>query len=201
MRRRLAILVLLLLPVGGWAQEGYFPEGVFDDPGQASSWYPYELRVLGEPSLYDLSANPSNQSYRFLWLRTFDPPVAVRLDVNADGTGTVVTKIGDGKAGYPTTIKKVVEIDRHDLTREQVQAFAALVDKDRFWWLESDEPAPAGKARNDGSEWVIEAVRNGSYNVVARWSPGSNSSEGSKAVLEIGKMAIDLAQLKVAKVY
>jgi hypothetical protein len=202
MRRRLAILVLLIVPVGVWAQvqerAGYFPEGVFDDPGQGSSWYPYELRVLGEPSLYDLSANPSNESYRFLWLRTFDPPVAIRLDVNADGTGTVMTKIADGEAGYPTTITKVAEVDRHVLTREQVQAFAALVDKDGFWSLATDEPSATDKARTDGSEWILEAARGGSYNVVARWSPANNSSEGSKAILEIGKMAIDLAQLKVA---
>lgn len=197
MRRRMVTLAVLgFVAVGVWAQAGYFPEGVFDDPDQASSWYPYELRVLGEPSLYELGANPSTECYRLLWLRTFDAPVAIRLDVNADSTGTVTTKIGDGEAGFPTTTKKTVEIDKHLLTRDQVQAFEAQVDKTGLWRMATDED-PAD-VKNDGSEWVIEAARGGDYNVVARWSPMSNASEGSKAVLEIGKMAMDLAQLKVA---
>jgi hypothetical protein len=202
MRNRLAILLLLLVPAALCAQSaqaGYFPEGVFDDPGGVSSWYAYELRVLGEPSLFDLAENPSAESYRFLWLRSFDAPVTVRLDVNADGTGAVTAKIGDGPAGYSSTTK-VVEIDRRVLTRDQVQAFAAQVDKLDFWSLATDEDPPKGMVRVDGSEWIIEAVRGGEYQVVARWSPDGNPSPGSKAVLEIGRtLAIDLAQLKIAR--
>lgn len=200
MRNRLAILLLLLLPAGTCAQSaqaGYFPEGVFDDPGGVSGWYPLELRVLGEPSLYDLAENPSAESYRFLWLRTSDAPVAVRLDVNADGTGTVMAKVGDGQAGSPYTTKKVVEIDRQVLTRGEVQGFTGLVDKAGFWSMATDEdPKHVGL---DGSEWIVEAARGGNYQVVARWTPGRNSSPGSKAVLEIGRSLVDLAQLKIAK--
>lgn len=198
MRYRLAILMLCLAPMGLLAQAGYFPEGVFDDPGGVGSWYPYELRVLGEPSLFDAAGGAPAESYRFLWLRLSDAPVAVRLDVNADGTGTVTAKIGDGQAGYPYTTRKVVEIDRQVLTREQVQAFAARVDKLDFWSMATDEDE--GSVANGGSEWIIEAARGEEYQVVARSSPGVNQSPGSKAVLEIGKtLAIDLAQLKIAK--
>jgi hypothetical protein len=124
----------------------------------------------------------------------------VRLDVNADGTGTVMTKIGDGQAGTPYTTKKVVEIDRRVLTRDEVRAFAARVDKLGFWALATDEDPPKGVVRADGSEWIIEAARGGEYQVVARWSPDGNPSPGSKAVLEIGRtLAIDLAQLKIVK--
>jgi hypothetical protein len=207
MRNRLAILLLCLAPValcaqsGQSAEAGYFPEGVFDDPGGVSSWYPYELRVMGEPSLFDLAENPSAESYRFLWLRASDAPVVVRLDVNADGTGTVMAKIGDGQAGSPYTTKKVVEIDRRVLTRDEVQAFAARVDKLDFWSMAMDEDKR--NVKNSGSEWVIEAARYGNYQVAARSSPDVNQSPGSKAVLEIGKALIDLAQLKIAqgKVY
>lgn len=205
MRNRLAILLLCLVPVALCAQSeqaaeaGYFPEGVFDDPGGVSSWYPYELRVLGEPSLFDLAENPSAESYRFLWLRASDAPVAVRLDVNADGSGTVIAKIGDGQAGSPYTTKRVVEIDRRVLTRDEVQAFAARVDKLDFWSTATDENPPKGVVRIDRSEWVVEAVRGGEYQVVARSSPDANPSPGSKAVLEIGKALVDLAQMKIAK--
>jgi len=203
MRNRLAILLLCLAPValcaqsGQAAEAGYFPEGVFDDPGGVSSWYPYELRVMGEPSLFDLAENPSAESYRFLWLRASDAPVVLRLDVNADGTGTVMAKIGDGQAGSPYTTKRVVEIDRRVVTRDEVEAFAARVDRLDFWSLATDEDPR--NVKNDGSEWVIEAVRGGEYQVVARSSPDANQSPGSKAVLEIGKALVDLAQLKIAK--
>lgn len=203
MRYRLAILLMCLVPVALCAQSeqaaeaGYFPEGVFDDPGGVASWYPYELRVMGEPSLFDLAENPSVESYRFLWLRASDAPVVVRLDVNADGTGTVMAKIGDGQAGYPYTTKRVVEIDRRVLTQDEVQGFAARLDKLGFWSMATDEDS--GNVKNGGSEWIIESARYGNYQVVARSSPDVNQSPGSKAILEIGKALVDLAQLKIAK--
>ena len=205
MRYWLAILLLCLAPAalcaqaGRAAEAGYFPERVFDDPGGVSSWYPYELRVMGEPSLFDLAENSSAESYRFLWLRASDAPVVVRLDVNADGSGTVMAKIGDGQAGSPYTTKRVVEIDRRMLTRNEVEGFAGLVDKLDFWSTATDEEQPKGAVRVDGSEWVIEAVRSGEYQVVARSSPDENQSPGSKAVLEIGSALVYMAQLKVAK--
>lgn len=203
MRNWLPILLVCLAPLalcgqpGQTAEAGYFPDGVFDDPGGVSSWYPYDLRVMGEPSLFDLAENPSAESYRFLWLRASDAPVVVRLNVNADGSGTVTAKIGDGQAGSPYTTKRVVEIDRRVLTRDEVEGFAARVDKLEFWSTATDEGP--GNVKNDGSEWVIEAVRGGVYQVVARSSPDANPSPGSKAVLEIGKSMVDLAQLKIAK--
>ena len=48
--------------------------------------------------------------------------------------------------------------------------------------------------RGDGSQWIIEGVKNGQYRIEDRWSPGAGP------IHEMGiAMAIDLARLKVLK--
>lgn len=200
MRYRLAILLLCLVVAAGvWAQEqareepGYFPEGVFGESADVASWYAYALRVMGEPSLLEMTEGAPVEAYRLLRLRAGGAPMAVRLDVNADGGGAVTVKVGDGQGAELYSMKKVVEIDRRVVTREQVQALAALVDKDGFWWMESDEPAAKNAAAVGGaSVWVIEAVRGDNYHVVARVSAESRTSPESKAVVEIGEMLVKM---------
>jgi hypothetical protein len=64
------------------AQGQYFPKSSLDSRGRElkSQWYSSQLRALQEPSLLSLSKSPSAESYRFLWLRTFNHPIAIRLD-------------------------------------------------------------------------------------------------------------------------
>ena len=221
MRARLTILLLCFMPVvlsaqsgqsGQPAQAGYFPSGSFDDSNTdvfMADWYSHELRVLDEPPLSRESsgASPGNssggvvESYRFLWLRTFDPPVAIRLDVKADGTGTVTAKVADGQAGFPQTSKRVVEKRSRALTREQTGAFLAQINRTNFWGIVTNiDPGDAMDVQTDGSEWVLEGVKGDKYHVVARWSPDVNRMHGCKAIFDLGMaLAVDLAQLKIPK--
>lgn len=97
------LLLLLVLPPS-FAQPEFFPGGVFGETLQldkgTARWYSSQLRALHEPSLWALSKTESSQSYRFLWLRTWDHPVSVRFDINRDGTGQLVTKMSGGTGGY-----------------------------------------------------------------------------------------------------
>ena len=43
------------------------------------------LQLLGEPCLFQLRSDPKAEVYRFLWMRTFNPPVSVRLEIQAAG--------------------------------------------------------------------------------------------------------------------
>src|SRR5260370_12940568 len=96
------LLLLLVLPPS-FAQPEFFPGGVFGETLQldkgTARWYSSQLRALHEPSLWALSKTESSQSYRFLWLRTWDHPVSVRFDINRDGTGQLVTKMSGGTGG------------------------------------------------------------------------------------------------------
>lgn len=210
MRARLAILLLCLTPAVSSAQSGqaaYFPSGSFDDSNAdvfMADWYSHELKVLDEQPLSKLSgpaAGGAVESYRFLWLRTFDPPVVVRLDVKADGTGTVTAKVADGQAGFPDTSKKIVEKRSRPLTREQTAAFLGQINRTNFWSLTTNiDPQDQMDVQTEGSEWVLEGAKGGQYHVVARWSPDVNRMHGCKAIFDLGMaLAVDLAQLKIPK--
>jgi hypothetical protein len=145
--------------------------------------------VLEEPSLYSLSKSTSAESYRFLWLRTFHHPIAIRLDPNPDGTSTVTVKVASGAAGFRPGV--LSEQRSQLVSKEQTQAFLKRVTELHFW----DAPNPLNDQRGtDGSQWIIEGVKAGRYHVVDRWTP----SKG--VVRELGMMlAFQLAKMDVPK--
>jgi len=99
---RVCILTLFAVcPLAASTQSSYFPPRAFDDIARNSDfmaeWYSAELKALGESSYVVLSKSPTAHSYRFTWLRTFNQPIVVRLDVSEDGTAAVTTKIANGE--------------------------------------------------------------------------------------------------------
>jgi hypothetical protein len=77
-------------------QVQHFRVGALDpDPERDTRralWYSEELKLLGEPSLWEPTPGQNTESCRFLWLRSFQPDLSVRLDVNGDGTASLTTK-------------------------------------------------------------------------------------------------------------
>ncbi len=180
------------LPYG---QGEYFPKNVFQDDSWGdqflASWYAHELEVLEEPSLLEMAKNPVCESYRFLWLRTFHNPVAVRLDVRDDGIGVITTKVASGASGFPRKDVHLIESMSRPLTPDETRAFLLQVGKGSFWSLASHVEDRTGM---DGSEWIIEGAKDGKYHVVTRWSP----DEGE--IHELGLvMAFGMAQMSVPK--
>jgi hypothetical protein len=123
------------------------------------------LKALEESSLLQMAQNSSGKSYRFVWLRTFHHPVVVRVDVRADGIGELTSK---------------------------TERFLATIKKAHFWELPTHEtPATEGC---DGSQWIIEGVKNGKYHALDRWTPGKG------AVQALGlAFALGLAQMRIPK--
>src|SRR6266481_2721376 len=67
------------------AAEFFFPKGAlgqrgsqFDEDAFNREWYSKHLRSMAEPSLS--CGEPRGESYRFLWLRTWGRPIAVRVE-------------------------------------------------------------------------------------------------------------------------
>lgn len=174
-------------------QEAYFPEGVLANNSWENefrtNWYSRELRVLEEPSLFGMAKNYSWESYRFLWIRTFHHPIAIRLDIRADGIGILTTKVASGTGGFAPG--HLVENTSRPLGLDQTRAFLALTNKIGFWLLPSNDGVKFGL---DGSQWIVEGVKKGKYHVVDRWSP----YEGP--VHELGlTLAIGLAHMNFSK--
>jgi hypothetical protein len=128
--------------------------------------YSNQLIALEEPSLWERAKTQKEESYRFLWLRTFHEPIAIRVDINADRTARLTVKVACGAAGYDPgelTQNRAVTINAEETNR-----FLNQVQSHNFWSLSSVEQTPEGP---DGADWIIEGVKARSYHVVDRWSP------------------------------
>src|SRR5882762_769524 len=69
-----------------------------------SSFFSQYLAFVGEPSLLETSKNTSVVSYRLIWLGgQTGRVVAVRLIVNSDGGGEVISEV---VSGSPSVVRK-----------------------------------------------------------------------------------------------
>jgi hypothetical protein len=190
MKRLVLFLFVAALPIrASLSNVNYFPPGTLENDRER--WYSRNLAALKEPSLYELSKDPKRESYRFLWLRTFNHPIAVRVDVNESGSGLMTIKESNGRGGYAPGalfINKSAKIDRLVVSNLLVDQ----ISSQGFWNLSTEEPPPENVVQLDGAQWILEAVRGGQYKLVDRWSP----KEGPVRNLGI-LMAIDLAHLKL----
>ncbi len=194
MKARLLLVVFLLLCGISFGQQ-YFPEHAFDKDDKlnqnASEWYSARLKAFQEPSLWKLSkTHEAGEVYRFLWMRSFHPTLVVRLTVQADGSGILIAKTGTPLV--PDQPETVATQQSTVLSKNAVAVFMAQVDRDDYWKLPTREPVAPNTYHADGAEWVVEAIRNGNYKIVDRWSPKDGP------IREIGLAMIqDLAQIKL----
>lgn len=141
------------------ANPQYFPKGILNDVAGAdefkAGWYGTPLRAMSEPSLFELSKDKRVIAYRFLWLRTFHHPVAIRLTIRPPGTGSLIVKVTTGAGGYEHGT--VSQDQSLDISKAQAQRFLTLLAKAGFWSLRT-QGAVGG---NDGAEWILEGVQKG----------------------------------------
>ena len=199
----IALLAVLLGSTSVNAQLKYFLPDTLDDRAEFAvsheEWYAEHLQVLKEPSLWEQSKSQETQSYRFLWLRSFHRPVAVRLDVNEDGTGFLTTKITNGQGGYESG--RLVTNRTRRLEQYETDHALAVLEEWGFWNLPAfekpEEKIGADGQRItiitlDGAAWVLEGVKAGQYHVVNRTSPKDGPLRW------LGEMMLfDLAKLKL----
>jgi len=180
------------------AQEPYFPPSVFGE----GKWGVFEARIDGfylkrlqEPSLLTEAQSTSTEAYRFLWLRTFHNPVAVRMELQSNGSSILTIKVADGHAGFPRTVTKLIQNTTRSISREQTDAFRKKVQTEGFWNARSRDIGAPDTTDADG--WIFEAVTKGKYHIVTRTIPNT-LPETCKTVQNLGLMlAIDLGQLNI----
>jgi hypothetical protein len=150
-------VALLLALCGSSVGQQYFPEAAFDKQKKSNDfaveWYSQQLKALQEPSLWETSKNIKGQVYRFLWLRSFHHPVVVRLNVNDDATGDLVTKVADGHGGYPPG--KLIENRTQRLSKQQTQSFLDEVKELKYWDLPTREEENPKDVHLDGAQWIV----------------------------------------------
>lgn len=114
------------------------------------------LPAMHEPPL-SCGTSPDDESYRFLWLRSFHEPVAIRV-YRRGGQYGLVAVVLEYRAGWPPgEVKKRVE--KTLSAAEWRQAVAALEEVD-FWRMKTN---PEDTIGIDGAIWIVEGRRAGRY--------------------------------------
>lgn len=135
-----------------------------DSQSRISQWsdgFATELWARHEPSLLCATAAPV---YRFVWLRSFNPAIVVRIEASAGGWRISAQEdaILDMRR-HRRTLRRV----ERPLTADEVRRFRAAIDRSRFWTA-ATEPVEDGL---DGALWLVEARDGGRYRYREQWTP------------------------------
>jgi len=179
-------LALFTLPLLARAETTYFPKG-------NEGWYSQHLAAMQEPSLFQDRTNQAVEQYRFLWLRTFHKPIAVRIWKDNQAIHLRVIRLS-GKGGYDPG--KIEQDTTTTLTDEQWKTFLDLLQKSGFWDMPSKKVDEAGY---DGAQWILEGQASGKYRVVDRWSPASDDHRHLENYVACCRYLLTLARLEIPK--
>ncbi len=137
----------------------HFAQLLFQDSLQAP------LQRMGEMGLYS-GTETSDFAYRFVWERSFNHPIAIRIEKNGSSTMLRAVEL-DGRGGYDPG-KMAREIKR-ELRPAEEKTLVDKIEKLGFWQMEEK----TNRSGLDGATWTLEGMRGGKYRVVRRWSPDS----------------------------
>jgi hypothetical protein len=133
------------------------------------NWYSKYLIAARElPLLSPLKQQPTySNTYRFIWLRSFDKPIIIRINQIEDGNLMMTATQLSGKGGYePGVIEKQIKRQLNTIEQRRFQAALASTKRLRL-------PAVTCNHGYDGAQWIVEGVDGGAYRYVNRWSPKS----------------------------
>jgi hypothetical protein len=155
----------------------YFAPGVLDSFELA--WLGGTLRSMGEPPLDRATMPAGTTVFRLLWLRSFDPDVAIRVSESATRCTVTTTIIGRREDTYSAPDSQGIEtwvssrpgpILRHDSISMPLQNCADLrarVSAARLW----SGPAFDGVMGLDGDVVAFEMADAHGHRFAQRWSP------------------------------
>ena len=136
-------------------------------------YYSRHLRAMSEPSLR-CGVPVDATVYRFLWLRTFDRPIAVRITESAGRIVLEGVEL-DGKGGYDPG--KVAHKVRKEITPDQWWSLRMVVDSAGLW--RPTLGTQIGGGGLDGASWIFESSRRGAYGVMHFSSDASAQSRAA----------------------
>ena len=119
-------------------------------------WYSNILHENNEPVLFNLSTEKT--IYRFTHINRFGHGYSIRLEKN-DSTYTLFI------SGRGETIER-------NLYRFEAKEFEKRLKRCRFWKMSTR----VERRGFDGSQWILEGIKDSEYHVVDRWSPKKRSS-------------------------
>jgi hypothetical protein len=184
-----ALAILLLSPVTSLPQESSPAEKI-----RTSKEYQNTLSLFKEPQIFP-AANPDAEVYRILISPTFYHALSIRVERNGKDYG-LVAKYTSGQVGYDRGTLKG-EKKRH-LTEKEWRRLLELINRASFWSLPSNDKEPEPNERGeaticlDNTDWFLEGVSGGKYQVVNRYCPESKDFKAVGLYLvRLSKLGID----------
>ena len=138
--------------------------------------------------------DPKAEIYRITFIPTFYNPIKIRVEKHNDDYILIAKRLS-GQGGYDAGTLQSEK--RRKLRQHEWNRLLDLLKEAGFWELPyvEKESGPNAKGEEticlDGSEWVIEGVRNGQYHAVNRYCPEVKSFEA------IGLYLVKLSGLRV----
>lgn len=164
------------------SQTEYFP--LYDS-------YSVHLKAMHEsplPSLID-----EDESYRFVWLRSFHRPVMVHVWRTGDRYLTVVKRL-NGRGGYAPGTSDLYWA--RSLTVNDWDSFMMHLEHAQYWQMPTRDNRMMAQ---DGAQWILEGYREGRYHVVDRQSPDTDAYRD--ACMYLLRQSGLLAETPVNEVY
>ena len=155
-----------------------------------NGWYSRQLEAMNERPLSALENE--DESYRFLWLRTFHKPVAIHV-WRAGAQHFVVVKRLNGRGGYDPGRFDLYW--SHSLSENEWDAFMLHLEYAEYWLMPTEEKS----LMFDGAQWIMEGYREGRYHVVDRKSPDTGAYRD--ACLYLLRQSGLLAETPASEVY
>ncbi|QJW89115.1 hypothetical protein HNV11_06780 [Spirosoma taeanense] len=170
-------------------------------------WFSYYLFRLGEPVLSNYPL--PKEVYRLTWIRSFHPPVVVRLEKEGNKV-QLITKVLSRIPELPghrymdqagnlhitdTSVTIPFRIDsRRPVSLNTFNRFRQLLQEQNALAI-----SPLGFRNSfgtDGSEWILETHRPDGYYFVVRWTP-----EPTDPLRVLGDYLLNLSDAKDEKRY
>ncbi len=150
-------------------KSGYFPDKTFAGGYEGADvfmndWYGKPLKASNEKSLLE-TLDKDLEIYRFTWLRTFHHPIIVRLEKQKNEVKVIFKEL-NGAGGYE--MGKIIKDTENSVDKKDWCKFIKLLNDTDYWKLPSQEKEVGGV---DGSQWILEGVKDNHYHVVDRFTP------------------------------
>lgn len=136
------------------------PDFIHGTGNYSDQWYSKQLAALGEQNLKSY-----HHAYRFTYIPSFSAPFTVRIEIADEGTSDLTFTCSDDVISpNGGDIFKTFQVV---LDNGQTNKLLAAMQDSGFW----DMPTKDERIGLDGSEWIIEGVKDGTYHIVNRWTP------------------------------
>lgn len=148
-------------------------------------WRTEFLARFQELPLTDFSYK-ADESYRLIWIPTFDSPTVIRVWRSGDEYFIVTKRLHRNINNLE--IGKLVLNQTRSITKSEWIDFVNLTENGCFWKVPTNIEEIIG---NDGASWIFEGYSNGEYHLLDRSNPSNYMIEIYRNLFKMTKIEME----------